>query len=43
MAGELSNSGFAPALVNAVANAVGVRLSAFPITAERIYDALQNA
>jgi CO/xanthine dehydrogenase Mo-binding subunit len=43
MAGELSNSGVAPAIVNAVANAVGVRLSRFPVTAERIYDALQHA
>jgi CO/xanthine dehydrogenase Mo-binding subunit len=42
MAGELSNSGVAPAIVNAVANAVGVRLSRFPVTAERIYDALQH-
>jgi CO/xanthine dehydrogenase Mo-binding subunit len=42
MAGELSNSGVAPAIVNAVANAVGVRLSRFPVTAERIYDALAH-
>jgi CO/xanthine dehydrogenase Mo-binding subunit len=40
MAGELSNSGVAPAIVNAVAKAVGVRLTQFPVTAERIYDAL---
>jgi CO/xanthine dehydrogenase Mo-binding subunit len=41
MAGELSNSGVGPAIVNAVANATGVRLSEFPITAERIYSALK--
>ena len=41
MAGELSNSGVAPALINAVHDAVGVRLSEFPITSERIYNALQ--
>ena len=43
MAGELTNSGVAPALVNAVANAAGVRLSEFPVTAERIYEALQHS
>jgi CO/xanthine dehydrogenase Mo-binding subunit len=43
MAGELSNSGVAPALVNAVANAAGVRLSEFPVTAERIFAALRGA
>jgi len=42
MAGELSNSGVAPALMNAIHSAVGVRLSEFPITAERIYRALQS-
>ena len=41
MAGELSNSGVAPALVNAVSAAAGVRLAEFPVTAERIYAALQ--
>ena len=41
MAGELSNSGVGPAIANAVANAAGVRLTAFPITAERIYSALR--
>jgi CO/xanthine dehydrogenase Mo-binding subunit len=40
MAGELSNSGVAPALINAIYNAAGVRLNEFPITSERIYDAL---
>ena len=42
MAGELSNSGVAPRAMNAIHNAVGVRLTEFPITAERIYDALQT-
>jgi CO/xanthine dehydrogenase Mo-binding subunit len=40
MAGELSSSGVGPAIVNAVANATGVRLAEFPITAERVYAAL---
>lgn len=43
MAGELSNSGVAPALANAIYNAVGVRLQTFPLTSERIYHALQSA
>jgi CO/xanthine dehydrogenase Mo-binding subunit len=42
MAGELTNSGVAPALVNAISNAAGVRLTEFPITAERIFEALQQ-
>jgi CO/xanthine dehydrogenase Mo-binding subunit len=41
MAGELSNSGVGPAIVNAVAKAGGVRITEFPITAERIYSALR--
>jgi CO/xanthine dehydrogenase Mo-binding subunit len=41
MAGELSNSAVAPALINAIDAAVGVRLAEFPITSERIYDALR--
>ena len=40
MAGELSNSGLAPAVANALYDAVGVRLYTFPITAERVYEAL---
>ena len=40
MAGELSNSGVAPALVNAIADAVGVRVARFPVTSERVYAAL---
>jgi xanthine dehydrogenase molybdenum-binding subunit len=40
MAGELSNSGVAPALMNAIHNAAGVRLAEFPITSERVFKAL---
>jgi CO/xanthine dehydrogenase Mo-binding subunit len=40
MAGELSNSGVAPALVNAIAQAVGIRVLEFPVTSERVYAAL---
>jgi CO/xanthine dehydrogenase Mo-binding subunit len=40
MAGELSTSGVAPAIVNAIYDAVGVRLAEFPVTSERVYDAL---
>jgi CO/xanthine dehydrogenase Mo-binding subunit len=42
MAGELSNSGVAPAVMNAIHNAVGIRLNEFPITSERVYHALQE-
>lgn len=40
MAGELSNTGVAPAIANAIYAATGVRLHRFPFTAERVYDAL---
>jgi CO/xanthine dehydrogenase Mo-binding subunit len=40
MAGEASNSGVAPAIANAVADAVGARVTTLPITAERVRDAL---
>jgi CO/xanthine dehydrogenase Mo-binding subunit len=40
MAGELSNTGVAPAIANAIANAVGVRLDRFPLTPERVWAAL---
>ena len=43
MAGELSNSGVAPAIANAIYDAAGVRLDRFPLTAERVYDALHPA
>lgn len=41
MAGELSNSPVAPAIANAVADAVGVRITALPLTPERILAALR--
>jgi xanthine dehydrogenase molybdenum-binding subunit len=40
--GEVSNCPVAPAVANAVADAVGVRISDLPITAEKVYRALQN-
>ena len=42
-AGEVNTSAFGPALANAVHAAVGVRISQLPVTAERIYEALQAA
>jgi CO/xanthine dehydrogenase Mo-binding subunit len=42
MAGELSNTGVAPAIANAIHNAVGVRLNRFPLTSERVYNALTS-
>lgn len=43
MAGELSNTTVAAALLNAIANASGVRITELPVTAERIYNALLTA
>lgn len=40
MAGELSNCAVAPAIANAIADAVGVRLTGLPITAENVHRAL---
>jgi CO/xanthine dehydrogenase Mo-binding subunit len=40
MAGELSPSAVAPAIANAVAHAVGVRLTRIPMTPERVLAAL---
>ncbi len=40
MAGEVSNSGVAPAIANAVAAAVGARVTSLPITAEKVLEAL---
>jgi len=40
MAGELSNSPLAPAIANAIARAVGARVTDMPITAERVYQHL---
>ena len=41
-AGEFNVPPVAPALANALADACGVRLDTLPLTAERIYDALQQ-
>jgi len=41
-AGEVTNVAVAGALANAIANATGIRLYHFPITAERIYEALAS-
>jgi CO/xanthine dehydrogenase Mo-binding subunit len=40
MVGELTNAGVAPAIANAVCDAVDVRMTTFPITSERLYRAL---
>jgi CO/xanthine dehydrogenase Mo-binding subunit len=40
MAGELSTSPVAPAIINAIYNAVGIRLNQFPLTSERVFAAL---
>ena len=39
--GETTKSGVHPAIANAVRDAVGVRIKTYPITAERVYEALQ--
>lgn len=41
--GELTNSGVAPAIANAVAAAVGARVLRYPLTAERVLAALDAA
>jgi CO/xanthine dehydrogenase Mo-binding subunit len=40
MAGELTNAPVAPAVANAIADAIGVRIRDLPITAERVYAAI---
>lgn len=40
--GEQSNSQTAPAIANAVADAVGVRVRDLPVTAEKVYRALRS-
>lgn len=40
MVGELSNAAVAPAVANAVADAVGVRVTSLPITAEKVSRAI---
>ncbi len=42
MAGELSNAAVAPAIANAIDDAVGVRLFSLPLTAERIHADLRG-
>jgi CO/xanthine dehydrogenase Mo-binding subunit len=42
MAGELSNCAVAPAIANAVADAIGVRLSDLPISAEAVLRGLER-
>ena len=39
--GEVTNSGVAPAIANAVANAVGARVCELPLSAERVLDAMK--
>jgi CO/xanthine dehydrogenase Mo-binding subunit len=43
MAGELSNCAVAPAVANAVADAVGARVTDLPITAETVHRAMTKA
>jgi CO/xanthine dehydrogenase Mo-binding subunit len=40
--GETVNAGVHPAIVNAVRDAVGVRVKTFPVTSERVYQALRE-
>jgi CO/xanthine dehydrogenase Mo-binding subunit len=41
--GETTNSGVHPAISNAVRDAVGVRIKTYPVTAERVHEALQSS
>jgi len=41
-AGELTNTAVAGAVANAVYDAVGVRVTTMPVTADRVYTALQD-
>lgn len=43
MAGELSVSGVAPAIANAVADAIGARVTTLPLSPERVLDAIDAA
>jgi CO/xanthine dehydrogenase Mo-binding subunit len=40
--GETPNAPTAPAIANAVADAIGVRIRDLPLTAEKVYEALRN-
>ncbi|MEZ0241371.1 MAG: xanthine dehydrogenase family protein molybdopterin-binding subunit [Chloroflexota bacterium] len=42
MAGELTNAPVAPAIANAIADAVGVRIRELPLSAERVHRALDE-
>jgi len=42
-AGELTNTAVAGAVANAIYDAIGVRLTTMPFTAERVYDALNES
>jgi CO/xanthine dehydrogenase Mo-binding subunit len=42
-AGELANVSLAPAIANAVQDAVGVRITSLPITAEKVFIELSSA
>jgi CO/xanthine dehydrogenase Mo-binding subunit len=42
MVGEMSNIAVAPAVANAVYDAVGARIMELPLTSERIYDAMET-
>ena len=41
--GELPHDGSAPAIVNAIANATGIRISEIPATPEKLYEAWKKA
>jgi CO/xanthine dehydrogenase Mo-binding subunit len=42
MAGEMSNGAVAPAIANAIADAVGIRATSLPLSAERVHDLLRD-
>lgn len=43
LAGELTNNAVAAAYANAVEDAIGVRVRTMPVTAQRVYEALQGS
>jgi carbon-monoxide dehydrogenase large subunit len=42
MAGEMSNGAVAPAIANAIADAIGIRVTSLPLSAERIHGLLRD-
>jgi len=40
--GETINAGVHPAIVNAVRDAIGVRIKTYPVTSERVYEAMRD-